>query len=70
MLIENVAAIIVAKRAFRTMGTSLMKSMMLMMGLLVTFLMIVMISMMVIFFVWALVSHTNSPDSFREEDIN
>ena len=52
------------------MGASLMKSMMLMMGLLVTFLMIVMISMMVIFFVWALVSHTNSPDSFREEDIN
>ena len=49
MLIENVAAIIVAKRAFRAMGTFLVKSMMLMMGLLVTFLMIVMISMMVIF---------------------
>ena len=35
-----------------------------------TILTIVMISMLVINSVWALVGHTNSSDSFREEDIN
>ena len=29
-----------------------------------------MISMLVIYSAWALVGHTNSLDSFREEDIN
>ena len=52
------------------MGTTLMKPMMLMMDLLVTILMKVVILMMVIYSVWALVDHTNSPDSFREEDFN